>query len=91
MLKTRTSTFELVLLIVGIGAAILGFQLINQVYGLDGKISWLMVIAIFNWLMLLILFILLSITVDVSKKQLAKMETLVELFSQKKVRSDKIT
>lgn len=84
MFNTRISTFEIVLLVVGIGAGILGFQLINQVFGLDGKISWLMVIAIFNWLMLLVLFILLSITVDISKKQLAKMENMVDLLKQKK-------
>jgi len=69
---------------VGIGAGILGFHLINQVFSVDGRMSWSMVIAIFNWLMLLVLFILLSITVDVSKRQLAKMEIMVYLLSQKK-------
>ena len=84
MISTKISTFEIVLLIVGIAAGILGFQLINKVYAVEGEVSWLMVIAIFTWLMLLVLFILLSITVDVSKKQLAKTEIMVYLLSQKK-------
>ena len=83
MPKTKINPFELVLLVVGIGAGVLGFQLINQVFSVEGRMGWLMVIAIFNWLMLLVLFILLSITVDVSKKQLAKMEIMVYLLSQK--------
>ena len=84
MISTKISTFEIVLLIVGIAAGILGFQLINKVYAVEVEVSWLMVIAIFTWLMLLVLFILLSITVDVSKKQLAKTEIMVYLLSQKK-------
>ena len=61
MQDVRMNTFEVVLLIVGLGAAILGFQLINQVYRIEnGQISWLMIIAIFNWLTLLVMFILLS-------------------------------
>ena len=50
MPRSKMNVFELILLIVGIGAAVLGFQLINQVYNAEsGQISWLMVIAIFNW------------------------------------------
>ena len=86
MAGKRISGFEIVLLIVGVTTGVLGFNLINQAYSLQKNISWLMIIAIFNWLMLLVLFISLSITVDVSKKQLAKMEDLVELLSQKKGR-----
>jgi|TARA_B100001964_G_C14233714_1_gene601373 hypothetical protein len=81
---TRINTFEVVLLVIGITAAILGFQLINQVYSMEAELSWLMVIAIFNWLMLLVLFILLSITVDVSKKQLGEIKNIVYLLEQKK-------
>ena len=86
MPDTKVNTFELVLLIVGIAAAILGFRLINYVYIEDGKISWMMVIAIFNWLMLLVLFVSLSLAVDVSKRQLAEMKNMVYILSQKKGR-----
>jgi len=84
MAGKNISGFEIVLLIVGVTTGVLGFNLINQAYALQKSLSWLMIIAIFNWLMLLVLFISLSITVDVSKKQLVKMEDLVELLSQKK-------
>ncbi|MCH8004118.1 MAG: hypothetical protein IH934_05820 [Nanoarchaeota archaeon] len=80
----RINPFEIVLLIVGITAGFLGFQLINKVYITENAISWPMVTAIFNWLTLLVLFILLSITVDVSKKQLDEIKNLTDLLSQKK-------
>ena len=79
------SVFEIVLLIVGIGAAVLGFQLINQVYKNEsGQLSWLMIIAIFNWLTMIILFILLSLMVDVSKKELREIKTMIYLLYEKK-------
>ncbi len=84
MADTQVSAFEIVLLMVGITAAVLGFLFINQVYLIERDISWLMVIAIFNWLMLLVLFVSLSIAVDVSKRQLAEMKNVVYLLSQKK-------
>ena len=84
MSANKMNVFELILLVVGIGASILGFQLINQAYNAEGgQISWLMIIAIFNWLTLLILFILLSLMVDVSKKELNEIKTLIELLSKK--------
>ena len=86
MPNIRVDTFEIVLLVVGIAAAILGFQLINYVYAQEGMISWTMVISIFNWLMLLVLFVSLSLVVDISKKQLAEIKNMVYLFSQKKGR-----
>ena len=87
MPRSKMNVFELILLIVGIGAAVLGFQLINQVYNAESvQISWLMVIAIFNWLTLLILFILLSLMVDVSKKELNEIKTMIYLLSEKKKR-----
>jgi len=82
--KIKISIFESILLIMGLTVAILGFHLINKVYITELKISWLMIIAIFNWLMLLVLFILLSITVDTSKKQLDEMKNLIYILSQKK-------
>ena len=84
MAQTTTNVFEIVLLLVGIGAGVLGFSLINQVYSNEGQLSWLMIIAIFNWLTLLILFILLSLMVDVSKKELNEIKTLIYFLSESK-------
>ncbi len=85
MPDTKMNVFEIVLLVVGLGAAILGFQLINQVYKAENsQLSWLMVIAIFSWLTLLILFILLSLMVDVSKKELNEIKTMIYLLSESK-------
>lgn len=82
MSDRKFNAFEAVLLVVGIGAGILGFQLINQVYKAEGQLSWLMVIAIFNWLTLLVLFILLSLMVDVSKKELNEVKTMIYLLAE---------
>ena len=85
MPDTKMNVFEIVLLVVGIAAAILGFQLINQVFRAEnGQLSWLMIIAIFNWLTLLVMFILLSLMVDVSKKELSEIKTMIYLLSKKK-------
>ena len=84
MVGTRLSTFEVVLLIVGIAVAFLGFHLINRVYTIQGTISWSMIIAIFTWLILLVLFISLSVAVDVSKKQLVELRNITGLLSQRK-------
>ncbi len=82
MAEIRMSVFDVVLLLVGIGAATLGFQLINQAYKAEsGQISWLMIIAIFSWLSLLVMFILLSVMVDVSKKELNEIKTLIYMLS----------
>ncbi len=83
MADTKTNIFDVVLLIVGIGAAVLGFQLINQAYKAEsGQLSWLMIIAIFSWLSLLVMFILLSVMVDVSKKELDELRLMVYTLSQ---------
>lgn len=84
MIETKISAFEVIVLIVGIAAAFLGFQLINQVYDVEKQISWSMVSAIFSLLMLLVLFILLSIGIDIFKKQLAKTEIIIYLLSHTK-------
>ena len=85
MPDTKMNVFEIVLLVVGIAAAILGFQLINQVFRAENsQLSWLMIIAIFSWLTLLVMFILLSLMVDVSKKELNEIKTMIYLLSKKK-------
>ena len=83
--EDKMGIFDVVLLLVGIGAAVLGFQFINQVYKADNnQMSWQMIIAIFTWLTLLVLFILLSLMVDVSKKELSEIKTLVSTLTNKK-------
>lgn len=82
MEESRLSIFDIVLLVVGIAAAVLGFQLINQAYRAEsGQISWLMIISIFSWLSLLVMFILLSVMVDVSKKELKEIRMLIYMMS----------
>ena len=83
-MSSRISAFEIVLLVVGIAAAFLGFQLINQAYNIEKEVSWLMVIAIFSWLTLLVLFISLSLAVDVSKKQLEETKRMIEILEKKR-------
>tara|TARA_B100000315_G_C14355834_1_gene486120 strand:- start:417 stop:674 length:258 start_codon:yes stop_codon:yes gene_type:complete len=80
----KVSTFEVVLLIASITTTILGFHLINQMFLREGELGWMMVIAIFNWLMLLVLFVSLSLTVDATKKQLHETRHLVHVLTQKK-------
>ena len=83
MLSSKMNIFEIVLLIVGIGVGILGFQLINKAYtAQDNQLSWLMIIAIFNWLTLLVMFILLSLMVDVAKRELNETKTMIYLLSE---------
>ena len=83
MVTAKITAFEVLLLVVGIAAAFLGFQLINKVFLEERVISLLMIIAIFTWLNLLVLFISLSLAVDVSKKQLIELKNIVILLSKK--------
>ena len=84
-MEKKVNIFEIILLTVGIGVSILGFKFIGKVFELDnGQLSWQMLMAIFNWLTLLVLFILLSLMVDNSKKTLQQMKALVELLDKKK-------
>ena len=84
MSNQKVGAFEIVLLIVGVSAAFLGFQLINNVYIIEKSMGWLMIISLFNWLILLVLFVSLSLTVDVSKKQLEQLEKIASLLGKKK-------
>ena len=88
MTDSKVNVFDVVLLVVGIGAAVLGFQLINHAYVSErGQISWLMIIAIFSWLTLLVMFILLSLIVDTSRKELKEIGTMIDLLSENKKKS----
>lgn len=85
MADNKVNIFEIVLLVVGLGAAFLGFQLINQAFRHEnGQLSWLMIIAIFSWLTLLVLFIMLSLMVEMSRRELNQTKELIGLLSQGK-------
>ena len=50
MAENKLSSFDIILLIVGIGVGILGFHLINTAYRAEGYIlGWMMIIG-GNWL-----------------------------------------
>ncbi len=85
--RAEISTFELMVLIVGCAAVILGFNLINRVYITEHTMGWPMVISIFTWLILLILFILLSINVDSTKqtlKEIIEIKNIIKKLTKKK-------
>ena len=81
---SKFTVFEGILLSVGVLASILGFHLINQLFISEGTISWLMVISIFDWLILLVLFVLLSLVVDLSRRELDELKEIVKLLQKKK-------
>lgn len=79
---SKMNVFEIVLLIVGVGAAILGFQLINTTYKAENsQVSWMLILSVFNWLSLIVLFILLSLIVDTTKRELGKLDIIIYLLS----------
>ena len=85
--KSEISIFELMVLIVGCAAVILGFNLINRVYITDYVMGWPMVISIFTWLILLVLFILLSINVDSTKqtlKEITEIKSIINKLAKKR-------
>jgi hypothetical protein len=82
--KTNISAFEIMVLFVGFGVVILGFNLINKVYKANYEMGCLMVIAIFLWLMLLTQFILLSINVDSTKNILNEIKDIKETIKKNK-------
>jgi len=84
MLKSKISSFEIVLLFVGIATAYLGFRLINHAFLVEQDIGWVAVTAIFSWLILIVLFVSLSLTVDIAKKQLRATNEIHNFLTQPK-------
>ncbi len=64
----KVTFFEKAVLIIGLATIAVGFYLIQQVFRIDQKLSWLMLIAIFSWLSLLILIIISSLNADVKEE-----------------------
>ena len=81
----QLSVLQIAPLVIGLGAAILGFQFIKEVYIINNsQISWLLVLSIFNWLSLVVLIIFLSLIMDTSKRELGKLDVIIYLLSHNK-------
>lgn len=65
-----TTSFEIILFIVGVAVGILGFSMVNQVFVQEGGMTWRVLTDAFLWLILLVLLILAATTEDV-KEELA--------------------
>lgn len=64
----KITFFEKAVLVIGLCTIIVGFFFIEKVFRVDRNLSWLMLIAIFSWLSLLILIILSSLNADVKEE-----------------------
>ncbi|HJN56804.1 MAG: hypothetical protein QF436_03790 [Candidatus Woesearchaeota archaeon] len=90
MVKVRkTSSFEKMLLIVGMLLLVIGYMLINKVYIVEGsQLSWGFLQTIFLWLLMVIFIILLAIGEDIKEgillQQLDEIKSLKEYMIKKK-------
>ena len=65
----RVTVFEILLLVLALLVLIVGFFLIRQAFLAEGRsLNWLMVGAIFSWLILLILFVVSELNADVKEE-----------------------
>lgn len=79
----KTSSFEKMLLIVGLLVLIIGYTLISKTYATEGnRLSWGFLNAIFLWLLIVIFIILLAIGEDIKEgiliEQLEEIKSLKE-------------
>ena len=85
MTDNKINIFDVILLVVGIGAGYFGFHLINIVYSYEGgHLTWMMLITILIWLILLVLFIMLGLIADISRRELNEIRALTFLLSEQK-------
>ena len=64
----KTSSFEKMLLIVGMLVLVIGYMLINKVYVVEGsELSWGFLQTIFLWLLMVIFIIMLAIGEDIKE------------------------
>lgn len=85
----KTSSFEKMLLIVGMLLLVIGYMLINKVYIVEGsKLSWGFLQTIFLWLLMVIFIILLAIGEDIKEgillQQLEEIKSLKESILKRK-------
>ena len=79
----KTSSFEKMLLIVGMLVLVIGYLLINKVYVVEGsQLSWGFLQTIFLWLLMVIFIIMLAIGEDIKEgillQQLDELKALKE-------------
>ena len=84
----RLSVFEIAILFVGILLTYFGFRIVMSLYQYYGEFSWSMMITIFVWLILLVMFILLSLGVDANKRQLKEITLLRQIVDQSMVETN---
>ena len=79
----KTSSFEKMLLIVGLLVLIIGYMLISKTYAVEGgQMSWGFLQTIFLWLLIVVFIILLAIGEDIKEgiliEQLEEIKSLKE-------------
>ncbi len=85
----KTSSFEKMLLIVGLLILVIGYMLISKAYVVEGsQLSWGFLQTIFLWLLMVIFIILLAIGEDIKEgiliEQLEEIKSLKEALLRRK-------
>ena len=85
----KTSSFEKMLLIVGLLILVIGYMLIGKAYVIEGsQLSWGFLQTIFLWLLMVIFIILLAIGEDIKEgiliEQLNEIKSLKEALLKRK-------
>ena len=85
----KTSSFEKMLLIVGLLILVIGYMLIGKAYIVEGsQLSWGFLQTIFLWLLMVIFIILLAIGEDIKEgiliEQLEEIKSLKEALLKRK-------
>ena len=83
----KTSSFEKMLLIVGLLVLVIGYMMISRVYVIEGsQLSWDFLQTIFLWLLMVIFIIMLAIGEDIKEgiliQQLDEIKALKEEFNK---------
>ena len=85
----KTSSFEKMLLIVGLLILVIGYMLISKAYVVEGsQLSWGFLQTIFLWLLMVIFIILLAIGEDIKEgiliEQLEEIKSMKEALLKRK-------
>ena len=85
----KTSSFEKMLLIVGLLILVIGYMLIGKTYAAEGgELSWGFLQTIFLWLLMVIFIILLAIGEDIKEgiliEQLEEIKAMKEALIKRK-------
>ncbi len=83
----KTSSFEKMLLIVGLLVLVIGYMLISKVHAIEGgELSWGLLQTVFLWLLMVIFIIMLAIGEDIKEgiliQQLDEIKALKEEFNK---------